>query len=155
MNSVNIIGNIGHDLEIRYTGSGKAVLNFNIAVNDFNGETEWFRIVLWNKLAENTEKYCGKGSKVGITGRLSKNKYTNKDGIEIEQVEIVGMGVEFLSHQDNPQQNNQQQTKNEPVNTWEDKAKDENPFNNIDFEKENPFEGNDDVTEISDDDLPF
>lgn len=155
MNSVNIIGNIGHDLEIRYTGSGKAVLNFNIAVNDFNGETEWFRIVLWNKLAENTEKYCGKGSKVGITGRLSKNKYTNKDGIEIEQVEIVGMGVEFLSHQDNPQQNNQQQTKNEPVNTWEDKPKDENPFNNIDFEKENPFEGNDDVTEISDDDLPF
>ena len=157
MNSVNIIGNIGHDLEIRYTGSGKAVLNFNIAVNDFNGETEWFRVVLWNKQAENTAKYCRKGSKVGVSGRLSINKYTNKDNVEIEQVEIVGLGIDFLSHTDEAAKTGNQsvQKNNEPINTWENKAKDENPFNNIDFDKENPFEGNDDVTEISDDDLPF
>lgn len=153
MNSVNIIGNIGHDLELRYTGSGKAVLSFNIAVNDFNSETEWFRVVLWNKQAENTAKYCRKGSKVGVSGRLSINKYTNKDGIEIEQVEIVGLGIDFLSHtNDTSKENNQSNQKNnEPINTWENKAKDENPFANIEFDNG----GNSDATDISDDDLPF
>lgn len=144
MNSVNIIGNIGHDLEVRYTGSGKAVLNFNIAVSNFRDETEWFRIVLWDKLATNTANYCSKGSKVGVSGRLSKNKYTNNEGIEIEQVEIVGLNINFLSHQDGGQKkNNQVQNKNKPVNTWKEAI------------DENPFVENDDVTDINDDDLPF
>lgn len=143
MNSVNIIGSIGHDLELRYTGSGKAVLNFSIAVNNFRDETEWFRIVLWNKQAENTAEYCRKGSKVAVSGRLSINKYTNKDNQEVEQVEIVGMNIDFLSYQKDSSQSNQQQT--EQSNS---KQEDKNEF-------ENPFKGNDDVTDISDDDFPF
>lgn len=141
MNSVNIIGNIGHDLELRYTGSGKAVLNFNIAVSDFRDETDWFRVTLWNKQAENTAEYCRKGSKVAVSGRLTTNQFTNKEGQEVKQVEIVGINIDFLTHQKESSQNN-------------DKKGSDNPFKDIDYGKENPFESND-VTDINDGDLPF
>ena len=97
LNKVQIIGNLGRDPEMRFTPSGAAVTNFTVAVNrnrrgpDGNNveETEWFRIVAWEKLAETCDKYLRKGNSVYIEGRLQSRKYTDKDGIERTSVEIV------------------------------------------------------------------
>lgn len=179
MNSVNIIGNIGHDLELRYTGSGKPVLNLSIAVSNFNGESEWFRVVIWNAVAENTVKYCKKGSKIGVSGRLATNKYTDNNGQERTNTEIVAQQVEFLSYQNEhtPQENqysgqnnaNQgQQTYNNGQNNSPTNQNNQNmgqaattqntgnPNHYDTFSNGNdPFQSNDNVTNISDDDLPF
>lgn len=144
MNSVNLIGNIGHDLEVRYIGSGEAVLNFNIAVSEGRDKTTWVRIVAWEKLAETINQYCGKGSKIGVTGALQQNKWTRNDGTEEDKLEVRAIRVDFLdpkgSNQGNQSnQNNQQQ--------------DENPFANVDTSKD-PFKEND-ATDVQDSDLPF
>lgn len=97
LNKVMIIGNLGRDPELRYTPSGKAVANFTVAVGrigrDPNGdrteETEWFRVVTWDRLAETCNEYLKKGMKVYIEGRLQSRKYTDKDGAERTSVEVV------------------------------------------------------------------
>lgn len=127
MNSVNIIGNIGNDIDVKYTGNGNAVTNINVAVNEYsNGEqvTQWFRVTVWGEKAENLAKYCGKGSKVGVSGRLRNNTFTDKQGNERMNTEIVAFQVDFLdqkstdSNQPNSNYNKQNNTpfSDEPVN---------------------------------------
>ena len=70
-----LIGNLTHDVDLRYTPSGKAVANFSIAVGqptaqDKEQETDYFDIVVWGSYAENVAKYCQKGRKVCVQGRL-------------------------------------------------------------------------------------
>ena len=87
-----LVGYLGRDPEMRYTPSGQAVTNFNVATSrqytDFNGqpvkETIWFRVSVWGKQAETCNQYLKKGSKVLVEGRLipeseygrSKNIFT-------------------------------------------------------------------------------
>lgn len=154
MNSVNIIGNIGHDLELRHTQNGKAVLNLNIAVENYNGEVDWFRVVIWNQQAENTVKYCRKGSTIGISGRLATNQFTDKDGNQRTNVEVVAQSVKFLSFENKQQQNsvpNYQNNQNMGQSNQNAGQQDGFTGQGID----DPFESNVDVTDISDDDLPF
>ena len=97
LNKVQIIGNLGRDPEMRYTPSGSAVTNFTVAVNrprrgqDGNtiDETEWFRVVLWEKLAETANEYLRKGNSVYVEGRLQSRKYTDKEGVERTSIEVV------------------------------------------------------------------
>ena len=104
LNKVMIIGNLGRDPEMRFTPSGSPVTNFTVAVNrnrrgqDGNQieETEWFRVVAWDKLAEISDKYLRKGAQVYIEGRLQSRKYTDKDGIERTTVEIVATDMNML-----------------------------------------------------------
>jgi len=111
LNKVQIIGNLGRDPEMRYTPSGSAVTNFTVAVNrprrgqDGNtiDETEWFRVVLWDKLAETANEFLRKGRTVYIEGRLQSRKYTNKDGVEQTSVEIVGNEMILLGARDEGQ----------------------------------------------------
>jgi single-strand DNA-binding protein len=75
---VTIVGNLGRDPEMRYTPSGEAVTNFNVAVNqthkDANGNliktTAWFRVSTWGKTAENCNQYLHKGNKCLVDGHL-------------------------------------------------------------------------------------
>ena len=104
LNRVQIIGNLGRDPELRYTPAGAAVTNFTVAVNrtrrDPSGnpaeETEWFRVVAWEKLAETCDKYLRKGNTVYVEGRLQSRKYSDKDGIERTAVEIVASEMIML-----------------------------------------------------------
>lgn len=97
LNRVQIIGNLGRDPEMRYTTSGTAVTHFTVAVgrqrrtpdNQFVDETEWFRVVTWEKLAETCDKWLRKGSQVYIEGRLQTRKYTDKEGMERTAVEVI------------------------------------------------------------------
>ena len=85
LNKVMLIGNLGKDPEVRYTPSGQAVANFNIATNeswtDKAGQkqerTEWHRIVVWGKAAELCGEYLSKGRQVYIEGKLQTREWTN------------------------------------------------------------------------------
>lgn len=95
MNSVNLIGNIGGDLELKQTPNGKSVCNFNLAVKGYN-KTDWITIVAWNKTAETICSFLHKGSKVGISGRLDTREYTDKNGTKRKAVEVVADSVHFV-----------------------------------------------------------
>ena len=81
LNRAQLIGNLGQDPEIRSTPSGASVCNISVATTDSykdrNGEwqeqTEWHRVVLWNRLADTAGQYLRKGNKVFIEGKI-KNK---------------------------------------------------------------------------------
>ena len=105
LNKVMLIGHLGSDPELRYTQGGAAVANFNLATNerwtDKNGQnqekTEWHRIVVWGKQAENCEKYLKKGRQVFIEGRLQTRDWEDKDGNKRYTTEIKADSVQFLS----------------------------------------------------------
>lgn len=97
VNKVFIAGNITRDPEIRYTGSGKAVTTLTVAVNDyFSQEASFFRVVVWERQAENCQKYLSKGSPVLVEGRLQSRNY-EVNGEKRNVVEIVAQNVQFLS----------------------------------------------------------
>lgn len=103
MNKVIIVGNLGQDPELRYTQSGTAVANINVATNErrktgdeWKEHTEWHRVVVWGKTAENCEKYLAKGSKIAVEGRIQTNEWEDKEGATRRTTEIVANNVEFL-----------------------------------------------------------
>jgi single-strand DNA-binding protein len=104
VNKVILVGNLGKDPEVRYTPSGQAVANFTIATNEaWTGKdgqkqerTEWHRIVVWGKTAENCGEYLSKGRQVYIEGRLQTREWTNKEGAKQYTTEIVANQVTFL-----------------------------------------------------------
>ena len=104
LNRVQIIGNLGADPEMRYTPGGQAVTNFRVAVNrtrrDQGGttseETEWFRVVAFDKLGEIADQYLRKGGQVYVEGRLQSRKYTDREGVERTAVEVVAGDLVLL-----------------------------------------------------------
>lgn len=102
MNRVVLVGRITHDLELRYTGSGIAVLNFSIAINrsyaneQGERETDFIRCIAWRGQAENMSKYVGKGSLVGVDGRIQSSNYETPQGERRTSIEVVADRVVFL-----------------------------------------------------------
>jgi single-strand DNA-binding protein len=97
VNKVILLGNLTRDPELRYTENKKAVCAFGLATNrnwttdtrEKREETEFHRIVVWEKLAEVCNQYLKKGRKVYVEGRLQSRTYTGQDGIEKFLTEIV------------------------------------------------------------------
>lgn len=97
VNKVFIAGNITKDIELRYTSSGKAVANFTVAVNDYGSDNaSFFRVTVWEKIAENCSKYLSKGSPVFVEGRLVTKSYEHEGQKKIS-TEIVAQNVQFVS----------------------------------------------------------
>jgi single-strand DNA-binding protein len=104
VNKVLLIGRLGNNPEIRYTNTGTAVANFNLATsenwNDKNGQrqerTEWHRVVVWGKLAELCEKYLSKGRQCFVEGRLQTRSWDDKDGNKRYTTEVVASTIQFL-----------------------------------------------------------
>lgn len=104
VNKVILIGRLGRDPELRHTKGGTAVANMSIATDDsfkdkqgnIQKTTEWHRIVMWDKTAENCVKYLSKGSQVYVEGKLQTRKWEDKDGQERTTTEIVARNVTFL-----------------------------------------------------------
>lgn len=102
LNNINLIGRMTKDPELRRTGTGKAVVNFTLAVDrgkeDQNGKSaDFIPVVVWNRIAEVTEQYCGKGSLVAVSGSLRERVYANREGKNVHVLEVVAESVEFLS----------------------------------------------------------
>ncbi|MDX1464846.1 MAG: single-stranded DNA-binding protein [Halomonas sp.] len=105
INKVILIGNLGQDPEVRFTPSGTAVANLNLATTDTwmdrqSGQrqerTEWHRVVLFNKTAEIAQQYLKKGSKVYIEGRLQTRKWQDQNGQDKYSTEIVANDMQML-----------------------------------------------------------
>lgn len=104
VNKVILIGNLGKDPEVRYTPSGQAVANFNIATteswNDKQGQrqdrTEWHRIVVWGKTAELCGEYLAKGRQVYLEGKLQTRSYDDREGKKVYTTEVVANTVQFI-----------------------------------------------------------
>ena len=101
MNSIQLVGRLGQDPELRYTQSGKAVCNFSLCTNEGGkDEVQWHRIVVWEKQAENASLYLKKGKKAGVVGYLTYRQWESKDGVKQTSAEIVARNVEYLSDRD-------------------------------------------------------
>ena len=108
MGSVNrtfIVGNLGRDAELRYTGGGTPVANFSIATSESwtdkqSGErreqTEWHRICLWGPSAEKLQEYLVKGKQVCVEGRLQTRQWEDRDGNKRYTTEIRADRVTLL-----------------------------------------------------------
>lgn len=101
---ITIIGNLGKDVEVRYSQSGMAIANMSIAVSEkvkdgdeWKEHTEWFRVVTFGKTAENCGQYLSKGKKVLVVGRIRQKTYEDKDGVEKRSTELLADQVKFLS----------------------------------------------------------
>lgn len=97
LNKVILIGNLTRDPELRYTPAGTAVCTFGLATNrswttqsgETKEETEFHRIVAWNKLGELCAQLLAKGRKVYVEGRLSSHSWIGQDGLQHTSTEIV------------------------------------------------------------------
>lgn len=97
LNRVQLIGNLTRDPELRYTPQGTAVCTFGLATNrswttdggEKKEETEFHRIVAWNKLAELCSQLLVKGRKIYVEGRLSTRTWTGQDGNQRTTTEVV------------------------------------------------------------------
>lgn len=104
INKVILIGNLGRDPELRYTQGNNAVTTLSVATtrvytnrnNERVEETEWHRVTLWGKDAENANKYLTKGRQVYVEGRLQTRKYEDKDGVTRYSTDIVGETIQYL-----------------------------------------------------------
>lgn len=98
MNKVFIIGNLTRDPETRQTPSGITICTFTIAVNRRGKDeaVDYFRVTAWRQLAENCQRFLAKGRKVAVTGAVSLNTYTKKDGTGGASLEVNADEVEFL-----------------------------------------------------------
>jgi single-strand DNA-binding protein len=88
VNKVILVGNLGRDVEIRYTSGGTAVATLSLATTDVwtdkggqkQEKTEWHRVVLWGKTAETLQEYLLKGRQIYVEGRLQTRQWDDRDG---------------------------------------------------------------------------
>ena len=105
VNKVILMGNGGRDPEIRYLPSGQAVANVSVATSsrrkDRNTgesieETQWHRVTFFDRLAEIAGEYVKKGQPIYVEGRIKYGKFTNKDGVEQNTVDIIATEMQLL-----------------------------------------------------------
>ena len=102
-----MIGNLGADVEIRYTQDGTPAASFTVATTErwkgkdgqMQEQTEWHRVTAWRRLAEICGEYLAKGSRVYIEGKLQTRKWKDKDGNDRYTTEIVAREMKMLSPQ--------------------------------------------------------
>jgi len=124
LNSVNLMGRLTRDIEVRYTQNNIAHSIFSIAVNrnvkDGNGwkeETSFIGVEVWGNLAESIKKYSGKGKRIAVNGFIVQRSYQAKDGSNQNKTYVVANSVSLIDYVQNNQQpqGNYQQQYQQPV----------------------------------------
>ena len=105
INKVILIGNLGRDPEVRYTPNGNAICNISVATTrnwkdktsgDKVEETEWHRVVFYDRLAEIAGEYLKKGRPVYVEGRLKTRKWQDKEGRDTYTTEVIADNMQLL-----------------------------------------------------------
>lgn len=104
VNKIIVIGNVGRDPELRYTANGKSMVNFSVATNhrfqrpdgEWDEQTEWFRVVAWGPVAERATERLEKGAQAYVEGRLQTRTWTDREGKERKEVEIIASQITRL-----------------------------------------------------------
>lgn len=113
MNKVTLIGRISNNLEIRATSTGKSICEFRLAINrptNQNGErvVDFINCRVWNKQAENLEKYQSKGSLIAVSGRIQVDAFQDKEGKNRYNTYVLVEELEYLqSKKENNQNKNE------------------------------------------------
>ena len=137
LNKVMIIGRLGADPEIRYTQAGQATCSLRIATDesytDRDGKrverTEWHRVTVFGKAAENCGNYLGKGSLVHVEGSLQTRKWQDQNGQDRYTTEIKAQRVQFLDRREGGQDGGQQRQGRQQTRGSEQDYQDQNvPF---------------------------
>lgn len=123
LNRVQLIGNLTRDPELRYTPQGTAVCTFGLATNrswttdsgEKHEESEFHRIVAWNKLAELCSQFLVKGRKVYVEGRLSTRSWTGQDGAQKSVTEVVIDDMILLDSKGGPAAGTSEEVKSSPT----------------------------------------
>jgi len=109
-NKVQLIGNVGNNVEVKNTESGKKLARFSVATNESYRnakgekvtETTWHNVVAWGKVAEIAEKFLQKGTEVALEGKLTNRSYNDKEGIkkniyEVQVSELLLLGNKAIA----------------------------------------------------------
>ncbi len=104
VNKVIILGNLGNDPEVRYTSDERAIANISIATSsrykdrsgEFKENTEWHRVIFFNRLAEVVRDYLKKGQSVYVEGKLQTRKWQDQNGQDKYTTEIVADNMQML-----------------------------------------------------------
>lgn len=109
VNKVILVGNLGRDPEVRYSADGNAICNVSIATTsnwkdkatgERREETEWHRVVMYNRLAEIAGEYLRKGRPIYVEGRLRTRKWQNKEGQDQYTTEVIADQMQMLGGRD-------------------------------------------------------
>ncbi|MEE6698599.1 single-stranded DNA-binding protein [Limosilactobacillus fermentum] len=122
INCVVLTGRLTRDIEVKYTNSGTPLAHFSLAVdrrfkNKQTGEreTDFISCEIWRQAAENLAKLAGKGSMIGIDGRIQTSHYTDRDGKEVYRTDVRIDSFALLSYRNNDA-NQSEQTGNYQAN---------------------------------------
>lgn len=101
MNSVQLLGRLTRDPDVRYSDGGSTIARFTLAVDrrfkHEGGETaDFINCIAFGKTAEFIEKYFSKGKKIALNGRIQTGSYTNKDNLKVYTTDVVVENVEFV-----------------------------------------------------------
>ena len=114
MNNVVLIGRLTRDPELKYINGENplAVATFTVAIDrptraGQEKKTDFPRVQVFGRIAENCDKFLSKGRLVGIQGRLQTGSYTNKEGVTVYTTDVVAERVEFLEWRDKKSHNTQ------------------------------------------------
>lgn len=136
MNTVNLIGRLVRDNELKYTKSGKAVATNTLALDDGWGDNKksyFIPIVVWEKQAESLANYTNKGSKIAVNGKLTSRSYETNDGQKRTIIEVVANqygGIEFLDAKNNGGGVSNNQTSNNANTQQNRNSVQSDPFSN-------------------------
>lgn len=137
INKFIAIGNMTRDIELRYSGEGKAFGRFGLAINRGYGDnkkTSFINCVAFGKTAEAMANFTTKGSKICIDAEVQTGDYTNKEGVKIYTTDFIINNVQFLSQKETGQAGG-----NKPTYFNDAMNDDEDIFQPIDDDEEIPF----------------
>lgn len=103
-NRVHLLGNLGQDPELRFTQSQTPVTSFSLATTEYRNSqdgnkqsiTDWHRVVVWGRQAENCSKFLAKGQPVFVEGKLQTRSWEDQSGQKRSTTEVVASNVQFL-----------------------------------------------------------
>ncbi|OUQ08218.1 single-stranded DNA-binding protein [Erysipelatoclostridium sp. An15] len=153
INRVVLVGRMTRDPELRRTPQGDAVTSFTLAVNrnftsrDGQQQADFINCVVWRKPAENVERYCSKGSLVGVEGRIQTRSYDNQQGQRVYVTEVICDSVQFLETKA-AREKNQTQMQQQPQNN-------DNFYDMKTVELEKEFDNSLNTFDIMEDDIQF
>ena len=134
INRVVLVGRLTRDPELRRTQNGTAVASFSLAIDnrlkDANGQytTSFIPCVVWNQQAENCVRFIHKGSLVGIEGRLNQRTYQNKEGNNVQVIEVMCDSVQYLEPKKQDETSQQTQSTGTTNTSNIDGSNDDLPF---------------------------
>ena len=154
INSVNLVGRLTRDVELRVSQSNVTVATFTLAVNrsfkSANGEREadFINCVAFKKTAEILNQYAGKGSQIGVTGSIQTRNYENKEGQRVYVTEVIANNIALLDSKGSNNASDGQQSQARPNTNQAQQTRSQAP-------DENPFANSKGPVDISNEMLPF